>query len=179
MALAANACSNSPDIHVLTQDGLHRNHAIPRRQLRFAPARAAALPAEQEAATMNEILGSQTEASWEQIAPQLDDALHELSKEDRDAAAAALFSTQVGTQGNGLGARHQFGSRAKAREAARWTGLSERRSPGAPSPSGRGGWSWRFPQTPSTPRPQDWQRAFRARRHSPGQPPQPQPKSLL
>jgi RNA polymerase sigma factor (sigma-70 family) len=46
---------------------------------------------EQEAATMNEILGSQAEAGWEQIAPQLDDALHELSKEDRDALLLRYF----------------------------------------------------------------------------------------
>ncbi len=46
---------------------------------------------EQEAAAMNELLASQTEASWEQIAPQLDDALVELSEPDRDAVVLRYF----------------------------------------------------------------------------------------
>ena len=63
---------------------------------------------------MNEILASQTDAGWEQIAPQLDDALHELSKEDRDALLLRYFlKAQVGA-GNGVGGGHQFGSRANA-----------------------------------------------------------------
>ena len=46
---------------------------------------------EQEAAAMNEILASQTEAGWAQIAPQLDDALVELSEPDRDAVVLRYF----------------------------------------------------------------------------------------
>jgi hypothetical protein len=40
---------------------------------------------------MNEILASQTEAGWEHIAPQLDDALVELSEPDRDAVVLRYF----------------------------------------------------------------------------------------
>jgi RNA polymerase sigma factor (sigma-70 family) len=44
---------------------------------------------EQEAATMNEILDS--EAGWKQIAPQLDNALSELSQDDREALLLRYF----------------------------------------------------------------------------------------
>ena len=46
---------------------------------------------EQEAATMNELLSSAPEASWEHIAPQLDAALGELSESDRDALLLRYF----------------------------------------------------------------------------------------
>jgi RNA polymerase sigma factor (sigma-70 family) len=46
---------------------------------------------EQEAATMSEILASQADADWELIAPQLDDALSELSKDERDAILLRYF----------------------------------------------------------------------------------------
>src|SRR5882724_3566786 len=46
---------------------------------------------EQEAATMNQLLSSQPEASWEQIAQHLDAALGELSETDRDAVLLRYF----------------------------------------------------------------------------------------
>lgn len=46
---------------------------------------------EQEAATMNELLSSAPDASWEHIAPQLDAALGELSESDRDALLLRYF----------------------------------------------------------------------------------------
>jgi RNA polymerase sigma factor (sigma-70 family) len=46
---------------------------------------------EQEAATMNELLSSDPDASWEQIAPELDAALGELSESDRDALLLRYF----------------------------------------------------------------------------------------
>lgn len=46
---------------------------------------------EQEAATMNELLSSAPDASWEHIAPQLDAAMVELSESDRDALLLRYF----------------------------------------------------------------------------------------
>jgi RNA polymerase sigma factor (sigma-70 family) len=46
---------------------------------------------EQEAATMNELLAPEPDAVWEHIAPQLDDALGELSEPDRDALSLRYF----------------------------------------------------------------------------------------
>ncbi len=46
---------------------------------------------EQEVATMNELLGSEAEAGWEQISPQLDDALGELTEDDRHALLLRYF----------------------------------------------------------------------------------------
>lgn len=46
---------------------------------------------EQEAAAMNELLSAEPEASWDQIAPQLDAALGELSESDRDAVLLRFF----------------------------------------------------------------------------------------
>ncbi|NOS69708.1 MAG: sigma-70 family RNA polymerase sigma factor [Verrucomicrobia bacterium] len=46
---------------------------------------------EQEAAVMNEILSAHPDASWEHIAPHLDDALGELSEPDRDAVLLRYF----------------------------------------------------------------------------------------
>lgn len=46
---------------------------------------------EQEAAAMNELISSAPDASWEQIAPQLDAALGELSEADRDAVMLRYF----------------------------------------------------------------------------------------
>lgn len=46
---------------------------------------------EQEAAAMNELLATQPDAAWEHIAPQLDDALGELSEPDRDALLLRYF----------------------------------------------------------------------------------------
>ncbi|HLP76057.1 MAG TPA: sigma-70 family RNA polymerase sigma factor, partial [Candidatus Paceibacterota bacterium] len=46
---------------------------------------------EQEAAAMNELLSSATDASWEQIQPHLDAALGELSDSDRDAVVLRYF----------------------------------------------------------------------------------------
>ena len=46
---------------------------------------------EQEAVTMNQLLSSQTETSWEQIAPHLDTALGELSETDREAVLLRYF----------------------------------------------------------------------------------------
>ena len=46
---------------------------------------------EQEAAIMNELLSTESDASWEAIAPHLDAALGELNEADRDALLSALF----------------------------------------------------------------------------------------
>jgi RNA polymerase sigma factor (sigma-70 family) len=46
---------------------------------------------EQEAATMNELLSSTPDASWESIAPQLDAALGGLTESDRDAVLLRYF----------------------------------------------------------------------------------------
>lgn len=50
---------------------------------------------EQEAATMNELLNSAPEQPWENIAPQLDDALTELSETDRDAILLRYFQSKT------------------------------------------------------------------------------------
>jgi len=46
---------------------------------------------EQEAVVMNELLSTNPDASWEHIAPYLDDALGELSEPDRDAVLLRYF----------------------------------------------------------------------------------------
>ncbi len=46
---------------------------------------------EQEAVAMNELLSSETDASWEHIAPHLDAALGELNELDRDALLLRYF----------------------------------------------------------------------------------------
>ncbi|KAB2649839.1 MAG: sigma-70 family RNA polymerase sigma factor, partial [Verrucomicrobia bacterium] len=46
---------------------------------------------EQEAAVMSEILSASPDASWEHIAPHLDEALGELSEADRDAVLLRYF----------------------------------------------------------------------------------------
>ena len=46
---------------------------------------------EQEAAAMNDLLAPEPDAPWEQIAPQLDAALGELSEPDRDALLLRYF----------------------------------------------------------------------------------------
>jgi RNA polymerase sigma factor (sigma-70 family) len=49
---------------------------------------------EQEAAVMHEILSAEPDAGWEQIAPQLDAALGELSEGDREALLLRYFERQ-------------------------------------------------------------------------------------
>jgi RNA polymerase sigma factor (sigma-70 family) len=49
---------------------------------------------EQEAAAMNELLATQSNPSWELIAPQLDAALGELSEADRDAVLLRYFENK-------------------------------------------------------------------------------------
>lgn len=49
---------------------------------------------EQEAATMNELLGTESEAPWENIAPYLDGALGELSEPDRDVVLLRYFENK-------------------------------------------------------------------------------------
>jgi RNA polymerase sigma factor (sigma-70 family) len=49
---------------------------------------------EQEAATMNELLGSSADASWAEIAPLLDAALGDLGEPDRDAVLLRYFQRQ-------------------------------------------------------------------------------------
>ena len=46
---------------------------------------------EQEAATMNELLGPEPDDPWQQIAPQLDTALQDLREADRDALLLRYF----------------------------------------------------------------------------------------
>ncbi len=62
---------------------------------------------EQEAATMNELISAEPDASWEHIAPHLDAALAELSEADRDALLLRYFE------------------RKSAREMAQALGVSE------------------------------------------------------
>src|SRR5580700_6583517 len=62
---------------------------------------------EQTAAIMNELSSSTPDASWEQIAPELDAALGELSEPDRDALLLRYFE------------------RKSAREMAHILGLSD------------------------------------------------------
>jgi RNA polymerase sigma factor (sigma-70 family) len=62
---------------------------------------------EQEAATVNESIGSDSEPAWNHIAPHLDDALGELSESDRDALMLRYFE------------------RKSAREMAQTLGLSD------------------------------------------------------
>jgi RNA polymerase sigma factor (sigma-70 family) len=62
---------------------------------------------EQEAAAMNELLATESEAPWEQIAPHLDAALGELSEPDRDALLLRYFE------------------RKSAREMAQTLGISD------------------------------------------------------
>jgi len=62
---------------------------------------------ESEAATMNELLSVEPEAGWEDIAPQLDTALGELSEPERDALFLRYFE------------------RKSAREMAQTLGVSE------------------------------------------------------
>jgi RNA polymerase sigma factor (sigma-70 family) len=50
---------------------------------------------EQEAATMNELTSSAHEDSWEEIAPQIDEALCELSDSDRDALLVRYFQRKT------------------------------------------------------------------------------------
>jgi RNA polymerase sigma factor (sigma-70 family) len=49
---------------------------------------------EQEAAVMNKILSTDSDASWDHIAPYLDDALAELSEPDREALLLRYFKNQ-------------------------------------------------------------------------------------
>ena len=49
---------------------------------------------EQEAATMNQLLSTEADATWEQIAPQFDEALGELSDLDREALMLRYFKNQ-------------------------------------------------------------------------------------
>ncbi|HEX5220709.1 MAG TPA: sigma-70 family RNA polymerase sigma factor [Verrucomicrobiae bacterium] len=53
---------------------------------------------EQEAATMNELLSKAPDASWEEIAPHLDNALAELSEPDRHAVLLRYFEKQSAPQ---------------------------------------------------------------------------------
>ena len=62
---------------------------------------------EQEAAAMNDLLATDPDAAWEEIAPQLDAALGELSEPDRDALMLRYFE------------------RKSAREMAQTLGTSE------------------------------------------------------
>lgn len=62
---------------------------------------------EQEAAIMNTLLGPESEAEWQHIAPLLDSAIGELSEEDRDAVVFRYFE------------------RKSAREMAQTLGISD------------------------------------------------------
>ena len=50
---------------------------------------------EQEAATLNELLAVEADASWENIAPHLDSALGELAEADRDALLLRYFERKT------------------------------------------------------------------------------------
>jgi len=49
---------------------------------------------EQEAAAMNDLLSAESDAAWDQIAPQLDAALGELNEPDRDALLLRYFENK-------------------------------------------------------------------------------------
>jgi len=53
---------------------------------------------EQEAVTMNELLATDPDADWEQIAPQLDAALGELAEPDRDAVLLRYFERKSASE---------------------------------------------------------------------------------
>ncbi|HEV2694930.1 MAG TPA: RNA polymerase sigma factor [Verrucomicrobiae bacterium] len=57
---------------------------------------------EQEAATMNELLSTDPETTWEHIAPHLDEALGELSDADRDAVMLRYFEKKSAPEMAGL-----------------------------------------------------------------------------
>ncbi len=57
---------------------------------------------EKEAAAMNELLTSQSDASWEQLAPCLDDALDELSEGDKDALLLRFFEKKSAAEMAGI-----------------------------------------------------------------------------
>jgi len=59
---------------------------------------------EQEAVVMNELLSSDSEASWEEIAPHLDAAIGELSEPERDAVLLRYFEKKSAAEiGSTLG----------------------------------------------------------------------------
>ena len=61
---------------------------------------------EQEAAAMNQLLSAEPDASWERIAPHIDDALGELNEPDRDALMLRYFeSKSLREVGQQLGVR--------------------------------------------------------------------------
>jgi len=53
---------------------------------------------EQEAAAMNESLSTAPDASWDEIAPHLDNALAELSEPDRDAVLLSYFEKKTAAE---------------------------------------------------------------------------------
>jgi RNA polymerase sigma factor (sigma-70 family) len=57
---------------------------------------------EQEAVVMNELLSSQSETSWEAVAPHLDAALGELNDADRDALLLRYFEKKSATEMAGI-----------------------------------------------------------------------------
>lgn len=57
---------------------------------------------EQEAVAMNELLSTQSEASWEAIAPHLDAALGELNEADRDALLLRYFEKKSASEMAGV-----------------------------------------------------------------------------
>ena len=57
---------------------------------------------EQEAATMNQLLATGADATWQHIAPHLDDALGELTEADRDALMLRYFEKKSAPEMAGL-----------------------------------------------------------------------------
>lgn len=75
---------------------------------------------EQEAITMNQLLSSQTESSWEQIAPHLDAALGELNEPDRDAVLLRYFEKKsAGEIGELLGVSEEAAQKRVSRAVER------------------------------------------------------------
>jgi len=75
---------------------------------------------EQEAATMNELLTSEPEASWEELAPHLDAALGELNEADRDALLLRYFEKKSAPEIAALlGIRHEAAQKRVTRAVER------------------------------------------------------------
>ncbi len=75
---------------------------------------------EQEAAAMNELLAPETDPRWEEIAPQLDTALSELSEPDRDAVLLRYFERKSAREmAQALGTSEEAAQRRVSRAVER------------------------------------------------------------
>jgi RNA polymerase sigma factor (sigma-70 family) len=83
---------------------------------------------EQEAVTMNELLSTEPEADWQQIAPHLDNALGELSEPDRDALLLRYFEQKSAREmAQTLGTSEEAAQKRVSRAVERMRELFEKR----------------------------------------------------